>query len=94
MNIAMSVGETRAIRVNDLVRDCKKVLDEVAAGVRVIVARPHGKNVVVMDEKSYLEIERVRRNQEYLEKLERSEQQFARGEFVTFSMEELEAMAK
>ena len=44
----------RAVQVNDLARNCKKICDEAFAGNPVIVARPKKENVVLISESAYL----------------------------------------
>ena len=46
----------RAVQVNDLARNCKKICDEAFAGNPVIVARPKKENVVLISETAYLEL--------------------------------------
>lgn len=50
----------------------------------------HG--LVVVSERDYREMEKAVNNAEYLEKLNKSREQFKRGETISFTMEELEAM--
>lgn len=45
-------------------------------------SRPHNQNLIVISEATYRELERLRRNAEYLAKLERSIQQFKEGKVV------------
>ena len=73
----------------------KKKLDVMAKEREVFI---HGqldenKNVVVISEQEYNELQRAKRNAEYLAKLDRSFAQLKQGEVVIKSMEELERMA-
>ena len=52
------------------------------------------KKVVLLPEEDYKEMLRIKRNAEYLAKLDCSIKQLDEGRTVTFTMEELEAMAK
>lgn len=45
-------------------------------------SRPHNQNLIVISEAAYRELEKLRRNAEYLAKLERSIQQFKEGKVV------------
>lgn len=45
-------------------------------------SRPHNQNLIVISEAAYRELEKLRRNAEYLAKLERSMQQFKEGKVV------------
>ncbi|WP_314155610.1 hypothetical protein [Stomatobaculum longum] len=57
-------------------------------------SRPHNQNLIVISEATYRELERLRRNAEYLAKLERSIQQFKEGKVVVKTMDELLEMEK
>lgn len=59
----------------------------------MIVSRKQNKNVVVISENEYNELQKAKRNAEYLAKLDRSFDQLAHGEVVVKSMDELEQMA-
>lgn len=52
-------------------------------------SRPHNQNLIVISEAEYRELEKLRRNAEYLAKLERSIQQFKEGKVVVKTMDEL-----
>mgnify|MGYP000097435223 FL=1 len=45
-------------------------------------SRPHNQNLIVISETAYRELEKLRRNAEYLAKLEHSIQQFKEGKVV------------
>lgn len=83
-----------ALKTVDMRNDFKKVSDLVNSGEKVLIARPRNKNLVVLSEKEYNELEKARRNAEYLDKIDRSMQQFADGHIVVKTMGELEDMAK
>ena len=51
--------------------------------------RPHNQNLIVISETEYRELEKLRRNAEYLAKLEHSMQQFKEGKVVVKTMDEL-----
>jgi antitoxin YefM len=74
--------------------DFKRVSELVNSGEKVLIARPHNENIVVLSEKEYNELEKTRRNSEYLEKIDKSMQQLADGRVVVKTMEELEAMSR
>ena len=57
-------------------------------------SRPHNQNLIVISEAEYRELEKLRRNAEYLAKLERSIQQFKEGKVVVKTMDELLNMEK
>ena len=65
--------------------DFKNICDRVYKGEIVIISRPRDENVVLLSEKEYAELEKCRRNAEYLAKLERA---FAQKEAGTMQVHE------
>lgn len=60
----------------------------------LVNSHPHNQNLIVISETEYRELEKLRRNAEYLAKLERSMQQFKEGKVVAKTMDELLHMEK
>ena len=58
-----------------------------------MIKRPERKNVVLISEEEYNELQRIKRNSEYVFKLNRSIKQAEEGKIIIKTMEELEAMA-
>lgn len=83
-----------ALKTVDLRNDFKKVSDIVNSGERVLISRPHNENLVILSEKEYNELDKMRRNSLYLAKIDQSFQQIEEGRVVVKTMEELENMAK
>ena len=71
----------------------KYYIDRVLGGESVIVTRPKSKNVVLISEEEYNDLQKAKNNAEYLAKLYSSIDQAKRGSVVSYSLEELEAMA-
>ena len=69
---------------------CDRVTDR---GETVIVTRKAEKNVVIISEERFNELEKAERNAAYLGKLERGLEQVHAGLGIIKTMEELEAMA-
>lgn len=82
-----------ATKQMDLRANIKKYFDLAFNGETIIVSRKENKNVVVISEQEYNELQRAKRNAEYLAKLDKSFSQLKKGEVVKLSMEELEHMA-
>lgn len=82
-----------ATKQMDLRANIKKYFDLAFSGETIIVSRKENKNVVVISEQEYNELQRAKRNAEYLAKLDRSFEQLKNGEVIVKSMEELERMA-
>ena len=79
-----------ALRTIDLRNNFKKVSDLIFSGEKVLIARPRNRNLVVLSENEYNELEKARRNVEYLTKIDRAIEQVAAGRVVVKTMEELE----
>ena len=60
----------------------------------LVNSRPHNQNLIVISETEHCELEKLRRNAEYLAKLEHSMQQFKEGKVVAKTMDELLNMEK
>ena len=85
--IAINFSTARS-RLKDF---CDRVTDNAET---VIVTRKAEKNVVIISEERYNELEKAERNAAYLSKLERGLEQVHAGLGITKTMEELEAMAE
>lgn len=83
-----------ALKTVDIRNDFKRVSDLVNSGEKVLIARPHNENLIVLSEKEYNELEKARYNAKYLDKIDMSLQQLADGNVVVKTMEELDDMAK
>ncbi|WP_373725092.1 type II toxin-antitoxin system Phd/YefM family antitoxin [Bacteroides heparinolyticus] len=83
-----------AVKTTDIRNDFKRIGDLVYTGEKVLISRPHNENLVILSEKEYNELEKIRRNNEYLAKLDKSLEQFAQGYTTEKSLEELEDMSK
>lgn len=83
-----------ALRTVDMRNDFKRVSELVISGEKVLIARPRNENLVVLSEKEYNELEKLRQNAQYLNKIDKSMQQLSEGRIVVKTMEELEDMAK
>lgn len=70
----------------------KDYMDMAFNGEPVIVSRKGNKNVVIVSEQEYNDLQKAKRNAEYLKKLDRSLEQLEHGEVVVKFMEELEHM--
>lgn len=81
-----------ATKQMDVRANIKKYFDMAFNGEPVIVSRKENKNVVIISEAEYNELEKFKRNAEYLAKLNRADEQIRNGQIVTKSMDELLAM--
>lgn len=80
----------KSMDVRENFRDwCNKVIN----GETVVVSRPKNENIYMLSEREYNELQKAKRNTEYLAMLDQSIAQLERGEVVVKTMEELERMA-
>ena len=90
---ADKIEKVRKIAGKILLRNIKKYFDMTFNGEPVIVPRKENKNVVIVSEKDYKELEKARNNAAYLARLDLADEQIRQGKVVVKTMEELEAMA-
>lgn len=83
-----------ALKTIDIKNDFKRISNLILGGEKVLISRPRNENLIILTEKEYNELEKIRRNNEYLLKIDKSLQQASEGKIVTKTLEELEAMAK
>ena len=83
-----------ALKTTDIRNDFKKISKLIFTGERVLISRPHNENLVILSEKEYNELEKIRRNNEYLTKIDMSMEQLSQDRTIVKTMEELEDMAK
>ena len=86
----------KTIKTVDLLNDFKQVSDWLEENSRewITISRPHNKNIVIMTEAEANEFSKLRRNAEYLAKLDRGMEAIKNNDLVHISFEELEAMEK
>jgi antitoxin YefM len=80
-----------AVKSVDLRDNFKALCDKVFGGETLIISRPRNENVVMVSEKEYNELQKARRNAEYLAMLDKSMAEAEAGNFVVKTMEEMEA---
>lgn len=84
---------TTATVVTDLKTHLKFYIEKALSGDSIIITRPKQKNVVLISEKEYHELQRIKQNADYMYKLNSSIQQAKDGKVVSKSMDELERLA-
>ena len=52
--------------------DFKNICNQVYQGEVVVISRPRNENVVMISEREYAELERLKKNAEYLAKIDRA----------------------
>ena len=68
-----------AVRAIDLKQNFKSICDRVFKGETMIVSRPRNENVVLISENEYEELQKSRRNSEFLSKIDRGFEQIEAG---------------
>ena len=61
-----------AVNGTTVKNDFKNICDRVFKGEVFIISRPKNENVVMVSEREYAELERIRKNAEYLAKIDRA----------------------
>ena len=61
-----------AVKGTTVKNDFKNICDRVFKGEVFIISRPKDENIVMVSEKEYAELERLKRNAEYLAKIDRA----------------------
>ena len=61
-----------AIKGTDVKTDFKNICKRVYQGEVFVISRPHNENIVMISEKEYSELERLRNNAAYLVKIDRA----------------------
>ena len=74
----------------DVRANIKKYFDIAFNGEQVIIPRKENKNVVIISEKEYKALEKARRNEEYITKLNRSDLQIKQGKVVIKTINDLD----
>jgi len=85
----------QAISVSEARQNFKKYCDDVVENNDIIIVSRNGngkENMVWLDLTSYNELQKSKRNLEYLMKLEESIKELEDGKVIVKTMEELEAM--
>lgn len=81
-----------ATKQMDVRANIKKYFDIAFNGEPVIVSRKENKNVVIISEAEYNELEKAKKNAEYFAKLNRADEQIRNGQVITKTLDELLAM--
>jgi antitoxin YefM len=71
----------------------KGYCDIVTNGETIIISRTHSDIVVILSERDYNEMVKIRRNAEYLAKIDKSSKDIDNGKGIVKTLAELEAMA-
>ncbi len=81
-----------AVKSMDVRDNFKDWCNQVINGETLIVSRPKNENVVIISEKEYNEMQKAKRNAEYLAMLDKSREQLEQGKTISFTLDELKDM--
>lgn len=76
----------------DIRKNIKYYFDMAFSGDTILVPRKENKNVVVISQKEYEDLQKMKRNAEYLAKIDKSIENHKEGDTISFTMEELRTM--
>lgn len=79
----------KSVNVRD---NFKEWCDKINMGETVVISRPRNENIYMISEAEYNELQKAKRNAEYLAMLDKSEEQLQKGDTITFTFEELKEM--
>lgn len=79
----------KSVNVRD---NFKEWCDKIIMGETLVVSRPRNENIYMISEAEYNELQKAKRNAEYLAMLDESQAQLERGETISFTIEELQEM--
>lgn len=80
------------IKAVDLHTRFREICFDVEQGEKVLIARPHNKNMVLITEKVFNNLVKELNNYKYIEKLNKSFQEAENGEYTSYDFDELRAM--
>jgi len=83
-----------AVKSMDVRENFREWCNKVTNGETVVVSRPKNENIIMVSEKEYNDLQKAKRNTEYLAMIDRSIAQLDHGDVVVKSMDELEHMAE
>ena len=81
-----------AVKSANIRDNFKEWCDKISMGETVVISRPRNENIYMINEAEYNELQKAKKNAEYLAMLERADEQVKNGQVVVKTMEELIAM--
>ncbi len=79
----------KSVNVRD---NFKEWCDKISKGETVVISRPRNENIYMINETEYNELQKAKRNADYLAMLDKRIERLNRGEGVHKTIEELRAM--
>ena len=78
------------VKSTDIREEFEILCEKVFKGETLLIIRPQNENIVMISEKEYNQIMKVKRNEEYITLLDKSMAEADAGEFVVKGIEDLE----
>lgn len=78
------------IKSADIIEEFEILCEKVFKGETLIIIRPQNENIVMISEKEYKQIMKVKRNEEYITLLDKSMAEAEAGDFVVKGIADLE----
>ncbi len=79
----------KSVNVRD---NFKEWCDKISKGETVVISRPRNENIYMISEAEYNALQKAKKNAEYLAKIDESIENHKKGDTISFTMEELQAM--
>ncbi len=81
-----------AVKSANIRDNFKEWCDKISMGETVVISRPRNENIYMINEAEYNALQKAKRNAEYLKMIEESEEQFKKGDTISFTLDELKEM--
>ena len=79
----------KSVNVRD---NFKEWCDKINMGETVVISRPRNENIYMISEAEYNALQKAKKNAEYLAKIDESIENHKKGDTISFTSEELQAM--
>ena len=79
----------KSVNVRD---NFKEWCDKINMGETVVISRPRNENIYMISEAEYNALQKAKKNAEYLAKIDESIENHKKGDTISFTMKELQAM--
>lgn len=81
-----------AVKSANIRDNFKEWCDKINMGETVVISRPRNENIYMISEAEYNALQKAKKNAEYLAKIDESIENHKKGDTISFTMEELQAM--
>lgn len=78
------------VKSENIKNNFEEYFNKVINGEALMVSMPHNDNIVIISEKEYNELLKIKKNTEYLAMLDKSIEEYEKGNTITKTIEDLE----